>query len=108
MDRLELTSLFVAVAGGEDGGVSCQQFDWQRFDPSYQRYRQPWAFDGHHPRDWRHPATVLKQPKEKKKRAGGGNREERGNGRRRLKRRKTRGKVWRGEKGSDEERRKEI
>lgn len=59
---MELTSLFVSVAGGEDGGVARQQFDRQRFDPPHQRHRQPWAFDGHHPRDRRHSATVLKQP----------------------------------------------
>lgn len=63
-DRVELTSLFIAIASGEDGGVTRQQFDRQRFDPSHQRHRHPWAFDRHHPRHRRHSATVLKQPEE--------------------------------------------
>lgn len=69
--RAELTSLFVAVACGEDRGVACQQLDRQRFDPSYQRHRHPWAFHRHHPRDRRHPATVLKQPEEREREEGG-------------------------------------
>ena len=67
---VELTFLFVAIAGGEDGGVARQQFDRQGFDPSYQRHRYPRAFDGNHPRDRRHSAMVLKQPEERAKRAG--------------------------------------
>lgn len=104
---MELTSLFIAVAGGEDRGVTCQQFDRQRFDPSYQRHCHPWAFDRHHPRNRRHPATVLKQPEEREKRAVG--REDRKDRwkerkkRRGSKRRKTRGKVGTGEEWSDKD-----
>ncbi|KAI9541116.1 hypothetical protein NQZ68_034221, partial [Dissostichus eleginoides] len=58
----KLTFLFVAVAGGEDSSVTRQQFDRQGLDPSYQRHRNSRSFHRHHPRDWRHPAMVLKQP----------------------------------------------
>lgn len=75
-ESVKLTSLFVAIACGEDRCVPRQQFDRQRFDPSYQRYRNPWAFDRHHPRNRRHPATVLKQPREEETRGQSGGKEE--------------------------------
>lgn len=55
-----------------------QQFDRERFDPSDQRQRHPRAFDGHHPRDGRHPAMVLKQPGDRGRGRGegGGGREQ--------------------------------
>lgn len=75
-----LTSLFVAVAGGEDGGVARQQFDGRGFDLPDQRHRYPLAFDGDHPRDRGRPAVVLKQPEGKEGGNGVGREEERRRG----------------------------
>lgn len=63
----QLTSLLVAVAGGKKRSVACQQLDWQRFDPPYQRHRHPRVLDRHHPGHRGHPATVLEQPEERRR-----------------------------------------
>lgn len=75
---LKLTSLFVAIAGWEDGGVTRQQFDRQRLDPLYEGYSHSRAFDWHHTWNRRHSATVLKQPAKRKVRGDRKNEKEAG------------------------------